>query len=413
MDFLKSAEGIGQRAEGRGQRTKGRGQRTKGIEHREKQEYSEIMETFKYDSDERIVMTLDAGGTNFVFSAVQANEEIIEPVRLPSNASDLDRCLETITKGFMQVRESVSVLPAAISFAFPGPADYPSGIIGDLTNLPAFRGGIALGPMLEEQFKIPVFLNNDGDLFVYGEAIAGFLPWLNSLLSEKDSPKRYRNLFGITLGTGFGAGIVYDGQLYLGDNSAAAEIWCLRNKLHPDSFAEEGASIRAVQRVYMDKSGLPGNELPNPKEIFEIGTGEKEGNRQAALEAFKELGIVVGDALANAITLLDAPIVVGGGLTGASSLFLPSLVNEMNSQLQSINGEKVPRIDMKTFNLEDYNELEQFLAGEKKEVTIPGTNRKITFDPLKRTGIGLSRLGTSKAVGIGAYAYALSMLDRG
>ena len=32
-----------------------------------------------YVNDNRIVMTLDAGGTNFVFSAIQAGEEIIEP----------------------------------------------------------------------------------------------------------------------------------------------------------------------------------------------------------------------------------------------------------------------------------------------------------------------------------------------
>ena len=102
---------------------------------------------------------------------------------------------------------------------FPGPADYPNGIIGDLGNLPGFRGGVALGPMLEEKFGIPVFINNDGDLFVYGEAIAGFLPYVNGLLEKAGSPKRYKNLFGVTLGTGFGGGIVRDGELFIGDNS--------------------------------------------------------------------------------------------------------------------------------------------------------------------------------------------------
>ena len=40
-----------------------------------------------------IVMTLDAGGTNFVFSAIQDNKEIVAPVSLPSNADDLEMCL--------------------------------------------------------------------------------------------------------------------------------------------------------------------------------------------------------------------------------------------------------------------------------------------------------------------------------
>ena len=88
--------------------------------------------------------------------------------------------------------------------------------------------------MLEEKFGIPVFINNDGDLFVYGEAIAGFLPYVNGLLEKAGSPKRYKNLFGVTLGTGFGGGIVRDGELFIGDNSMAGEVWLLRNKLQPD-----------------------------------------------------------------------------------------------------------------------------------------------------------------------------------
>lgn len=61
---------------------------------------------------------------------------------------------------------------AAISFAFPGPADYPNGIIGGwLPNFPSFRDGVALGPFLQEKFGVPVFINNDGDLFAYAFAL--------------------------------------------------------------------------------------------------------------------------------------------------------------------------------------------------------------------------------------------------
>ncbi|MFO8098939.1 MAG: ROK family protein, partial [Salinibacter sp.] len=105
----------------------------------------------------------------------------------------------------------------AISFAFPGPADYANGIIGDLGNLPAFRGGIALGPMLENHFELPVFINNDGDLFTYGEAISGLLPWVNKQLEQAGSIKKYENLTGVTLGTGFGGGLARRGELVLDD----------------------------------------------------------------------------------------------------------------------------------------------------------------------------------------------------
>ncbi|MEJ5265689.1 MAG: ROK family protein [Bacteroidales bacterium] len=365
-----------------------------------------------YAHDNRIVMTLDAGGTNFVFSAIQGNEEIVEPIRLPSNADNLERCLNNIITGFEEVKRKLKKEPVAISFAFPGPADYAHGIIGDLGNLPAFRGGIALGPMLEEKFRVPVFINNDGDLFAYGEAIAGFLPDINQRLQEAGSQKLYKNLLGITLGTGFGAGIVQNSNLFLGDNGAAAEIWLMRNKLYPQCFAEEGASIRAIRRVYMQHSTYQHSENLTPKDIYDIACGIKEGDTKAAIRAFTEMGEVVGDALANAITLIDGLVVIGGGLAGAASLFLPALVDEMNKPIQRLDGSEVPRLEIQVYNLENEDEFKQFAAGQTKLISIPGTEKLVPYDPMKRTGVGLSRLGTSRAIAIGAYTFALYTLDR-
>ncbi len=365
-----------------------------------------------YEKDPRVVLTLDAGGTNFVFSAVQAEREVVEPVHLPSNGHDLRVCLQTTVDGFTKVKGKAPAAPVAISFAFPAPADYPRGIIGDLGNLPGFRGGVALGPMLEERFGIPVFINNDGDLFALGEAKAGLLPWVNGLLAEAGSPKRFRNLLGATFGTGFGAGIVQDGRLWIGDNSAGGEIWLLRNKIDPRSNAEESVSIRAVRRVYAERTGLPLESTPEPKEIYAIGRGERPGDRAAALEAFRRLGEAAGDALANAITLIDALVVVGGGLAGAAELFLPALVDEMNRPYESPWGRN-PRLESRVFNLEDSAARAVFVKGEAREIAVPGSSRKVAYDPLQRTAVGLSRLGTSRATALGAYAFALTALDNG
>ncbi len=364
----------------------------------------------KYDNDQRIVMTLDAGGTNFKFSAIRGDKPATQPFSVPSNADNLDRCLGAIVEGFERVRQSLPTAPVAISFAFPGPTDYTNGIIGDQKNLPAFRGGIALGPMLEDKFKIPVFINNDGDLFVYGEAIAGFLPHVNGLLEKSGSPKRYKNLFGVTLGTGFGAGIVRDGELFGGDNICAGEICMLRNKLQPDTYAEEGASIRAVRRVYAAKTGASFDDAPEPKVIFDIGTGKAPGNQAAAKEAFRQLGEVVGDAMSQALTLIDGLAVIGGGVSGAWPLFLPAILDEMNSTYRKPDGGTLRRLAQFAFNLEDPVQLDKFLKGEKKEITVPGSTRKIAYDPMPRIGVGMSKLGTSEAVAIGAYAFALHKL---
>ena len=367
----------------------------------------------KYETDKRIVMTLDAGGTNFVFSAIQGNREVVSPLTLPSNAHDLDKCLATIIHGFTRVKTQLADEPVAISFAFPGPADYPRGIIDDLQNLPGFKGGVALGPMLAEKFNLPIFINNDGDLYAYGEAIAGFLPYINNRLAQAGSPKRYQNLLGVTLGTGFGAGIVRNGELFLGDNSAGAEIFLVRNKLHPQTDVEESASIRGIKRVYIEKTNINPAKCPSPKEIYEIGIGKKAGNRQAAIEAYRHLAIAVGDALANVNTIFDGIIVIGGGISGAHPLFLPAIVDEMNSQYELPDGGHISRLLMRVFNLEDENDLKHFLRGNSKEILVPGTNKKITYDPMKRTGVGISRIGASPAIALGAYAFALNAIDSG
>ena len=363
------------------------------------------------DHDEQVVLTLDAGGTSFRFSALRGGRAVAEVLSLPSQADNLDRCLANIIEGFTQIKQQCPQPPVAISFAFPGPADYPNGIIGDLPNLPAFRGGVALGPMLQEQFGIPVFINNDGDLFAYGEAIAGLLPQINDMLAKIGSPKRYRNLVGLTIGTGFGGGIVRDGELFLGDNSIAGEVWLLRNKLHPAMNSEEGASIRAVRRVYAERSRIPFDQSPEPKVINDIATGASPGNQPAAREAFRQLGEVVGDALANVLTLIDGLAVIGGGIAGAWPLFLPTVIDELNGTYTDPDGKPFRRLASVAFNLEDPAQHRKFLGGETRWIAIPGVKRSVKYDPLQRVGVGISRLGTSQAVAIGAYAFALHKLD--
>ena len=368
--------------------------------------------TMQLSHDQRVIMTLDAGGTNFRFSAMRGSAAVTETIAMPSNGDNLERCLANIGEGFSRVKAKCPASPMAISFAFPGPADYPNGIIGDLGNLPGFRGGVALGPMLEDKFKIPVFINNDGDLFAYGEAIAGLLPHVNGLLEKAGSPKRFKNLFGVTLGTGFGGGIVRNGELFIGDNSGAGEVWLLRNKLAPPMNAEEGACIRAVRRVYAEGAGIPFEQSPEPKVISEIGLGKSPGNPAAAREAFRRLGEVVGDALGNALTLIDGLAVIGGGLSNAHPLFLPALVDELNSTYTGPGGNKFRRLGPAVFNLEDPAQLEKFTQGQAREVVVPGGSRKVKYDPLARLGVGISRLGTSEAVAIGAYAFALHRLNQ-
>jgi len=361
--------------------------------------------------DKRIVLTLDAGGTNLVFSAIQNNQEIVSPLTLPSNADNLENCIKTVIQGYQEITSKLSSKPDAFSLAFPGPIDHSTGIIGNLNNLPAFKGGVPLGPILASRLKIPVFINNDGNLFAYGEALYGFLPFINNLLATEGRAKRYHNLVGITLGTGFGAGIVRNDEFFTGDNFLAAEVCMLRNRINSNTSAEEGISIRAIQRVYADKAGIDPINVPSPKTIFAIANGEIEGNRDAAREAFHQLGVSMGDALGNILTIIDGLIVIGGGISGAMSLIYPSLLKEINSKFNSYHSDPYPRLIQKVFNLDDEKDKVLFLQNNEKMILVPDTGENIPYAPEARLAIAISKMGASKSISFGAYAYALKVID--
>jgi len=354
---------------------------------------------------DKLVLTLDAGGTNLVFSAVKNGKVLNESVHLPTHSEDLEEFLTKLVTGFTQLQQKLNQDISAISFCFPGPADYENGIIGDLENLPFFRGGVALSRMLENQFHVPVFINNDGDLFALGEALSGLLPEINEKFEKK-----FKNLLGVTVGTGFGGGLVQSSRLYRGDNSAAAEVNRMSNFLDRNESVEEVLSIRGLKFLYAQKAGFSPEEVPEPFEIYKIGMGQSEGNREAALEAWKIFGSVLGDALANAVSLTDGCVVIGGGLSGAHELFLQHAVNQMNGSFQKKDHSRVDRMEMKAYNWENETSQAEFLKNEAVMIDVPFSNEKQKYFPLKKIAVGVNRLGTSESVALGAYAFAVNHL---
>lgn len=349
---------------------------------------------------EKVVLTLDAGGTNFVFSALADAAFIGEPISLPSHGNDLQASLQAIIEGFNQLKQQFKLEPDAISFAFPGPADYARGIIGDLENLPAYRGGIALGPMLEKHFGIPVSIRNDGDLFTLGEAWDGFLPYYFG----KEAPTKH-NLLGVTLGTGFGGGLVYKGEAILGNNTAAGEVWLLANAHDPTQNAEPTLSIRGIRNLFQHFSGWSSNEMHGltPAEIAMFGLDVHSPHYEAAQKTYRHFGKVLGMSLAQAVTLFDAHVVIGGGLARAWDLYAPAMFETLNGSFPSGPG----RICSEAFNAKDEKELAAFREDSLLEVGIPLFEQKASYRKHKRILVGRSILGTNKAVALGAYRVAM------
>jgi glucokinase len=169
-------------------------------------------------------------------------------------------------------------------------------------------------------------------------------------------------------------------------------------------------SIRAVREEYARRAGLASGAAPDPQAISEIAAGRRDGHREAAREAFRRLGEMAGDALAMVVTLLDCPVVIGGGLTGAAPLFLGPLVAEMNGRIRCA-GRDIRRTHLRVFDLEDPDQRAAFVCSETRALEVPGSGRTVSYEPVKRVPVGLSRLGASRATAIGAYAVALDRLD--
>jgi len=129
------------------------------------------------------------------------------------------------------------------------------------------------------------------------------------------------------------------------------------------------------------------------------------------MKAFEEFGEAAGDSMAIAAQLIDGIIVVGGGITAAKHHIMPSLIDELKGSLSTLGGDRVKRVQMEVFNLDNPDEFKVFANGNLRTLKIRGTNRVVEYDDMKRIGITVSKLGASKAISAGAYAFALSELD--
>ncbi|HEX8109167.1 MAG TPA: hypothetical protein VF516_15645, partial [Kofleriaceae bacterium] len=70
----------------------------------------------------------------------------------------------------------------------------------------------------------------------------------------------------------------------------------------------------------------------------------------------------------------------------------------------------VRRLLFEVVDLDDPAGLAALCRDDARELPVPGTDRTIAGAPPKRTGVGVTRLGTTAAIALGAYAHALGEL---
>jgi len=361
-------------------------------------------------SDHPLVLSLDAGGSNFVFSALRDAVPVVAPQRRAVDITDLEACLAGIHDGFAAMRDAAGAEPDAISFAFPGPANYSEGVIYPLANIPAFDRPVALGPMLEDAFGVQVYINNDGDLFALGEARSGLLPEINAALAQRGSARRYHTLVGLTLGTGLGCGVYADDRLLRGDNDAAAEIWSIVDHLRPGEPVEESVSIRGLRRRYAEEAGVRREDAPQPREMYALLREGTRTQRDAASHAFKQYYMSLTEVIRTCIALFDGVVVLGGGIAGSAAYFLPAIEKNLNAAFPLAGGGSIQRLESTVYNLSDPARREAFLQQNSAELQVPGSGRTVRYAAEKRTGLAVATGDTSEIIMRGAYHFAADRL---
>lgn len=225
------------------------------------------------------ILGVDIGGTNIRVGKVVDNKLInVYAEKLSSTSTKQKVLKEIISSIYLNLDSNVS----GIGVGVPSVVNVEKGIVYDVQNIPSFKK-IFLKKILEKEFKIPAYINNDANCFVAGEKYFG-------------QGKKYNNVVGLTIGTGLGAGIYANGKLYGGANCGAGEFGLLPYK---DSDYEHYCSSHFFKKIY-NTTG-------------EVVFKEAEKGNKEAREIFKEFGIHIGKAISAIILAVDPEIIILGG----------------------------------------------------------------------------------------------------
>ena len=153
---------------------------------------------------------VDLGGTNVRAALVDGASIIrIEKASCPAKGTQ-EEVIEAIAA---LIETLICDEVISIGIGVPSVVDTAKGIVYNVANIPSWQE-VHLKEIFEKRFGIPVHINNDANCFSLGESHFG-------------QGRGYKDVVGITLGTGVGSGIIINGHLYEGRNAGAGEIGCL------------------------------------------------------------------------------------------------------------------------------------------------------------------------------------------
>jgi glucokinase len=253
------------------------------------------------------VIGVDLGGTKIRAGRVGGDGTVAEEQEVRTDTSSGDAILRQIADLVARLRASGGDV-RGVGIGLPGTIDQGRGVLIQAVNLPL--GDVPLRDRLGELIGLPVVIDNDANCAALGEHAHGAAgPYPHSIM--------------LTLGTGVGGGLVFDGRLFRGATGAGGELGHIVIDLdgprcqgscpgrgHLESFCSGTALTRRAREHVAAR--------PDGSLAAAVAPGEEADSRLVVRQA------EAGDAEAQAL-LTEHGRILGAGLVGLANVFEPSV----------------------------------------------------------------------------------------
>jgi len=255
-----------------------------------------------------IVVAIDTGGTKIAGAAVDEEGNILSRVRYSNTGRSGAFMLDTYEKIVNEFRKEFVL--SAIGIGAGGRIDPVDGKVIYSTDIYSDYIGLRIGTIMSERCGLPVAVDNDCRVAIYGER------W-------KGAAQGYDSIFGIIIGTGVGGGYIHDGKTVYGSGFGAGEVG--HQILHPNGklckcgqkgCVEQYVSGSALWEAYNDNVGL--TKISSGYEFFrELDNGDSMA--RDVLNAFADNLAMCAVSISNLFS--PKAILLGGGIIDTADLW--------------------------------------------------------------------------------------------
>jgi glucokinase len=277
------------------------------------------------------IAVVDLGGTKILSAILSKDGEIVSIAKKSTKSkskeeSILDRIIASIEEA-LQLKNLNSSELDGIVLGIPGSLNPETGIVNLAPNL-GWKNFNVIEP-IAHHFKKRVIIENDANLGTLG-------------IYHFENKENCKNLVAFFVGTGVGAGIIIDGNLYRGKNFSAGEIGHIKikEKGHKCGCGNYGcleteASRTAITRLINEeiKSGKKSiiTKLTENRKVIKSGVLAQAIKKKdkVTIKAVKHAAIELGLVTANLINIFDFDCVVfAGGVMEAIGRFMLPIIKE-------------------------------------------------------------------------------------